>query len=129
MKVFFKSKKRIIVLISVCQLLTSFCSQQLYPEPSFLNIESQTEINELKDFMDAGYGKVINTHDTNADEIINTAQKYLGVPHCMGGTTMKCMDCSGLLVAVFAKHGIHLPHNSEEVCLINLHKSNVFKPL
>jgi cell wall-associated NlpC family hydrolase len=32
----------------------------------------------------------------------------------MGGTTMKCMDCSGLLVAVFATHGIYLPHNSEE---------------
>ena len=27
---------------------------------------------------------------------------------------MKCIDCSGLLVAVFASHDIHLPHNSEE---------------
>jgi len=32
----------------------------------------------------------------------------------MGGTTIKCMDCSGLLVTVFASHGIRLPHNSEE---------------
>ena len=32
----------------------------------------------------------------------------------MGGTTMKCMDCSGLLVTVFARYGIRLPHNSEE---------------
>jgi len=32
----------------------------------------------------------------------------------MGGTTMKCMDCSGLLVTVFGKYGIQLPHNSEE---------------
>ncbi len=64
--------------------------------------------------MDAGYEKVINTHNTNADEIIKTAQKYLGVPHCMGGTTMKCMDCSGLLLTVFANYNIQLPHNSEE---------------
>jgi cell wall-associated NlpC family hydrolase len=32
----------------------------------------------------------------------------------MGGTTMKCMDCSGLVYTVFAKHGIILPHNSED---------------
>jgi len=114
MKVFFKAKKRFIILIAVCQLLTTFCSKQLYPEPSFLNIESQTEKNKLKDFIDAGYENVINTQNTNANEIIKTAQKYLGVPHCMGGTTMKCMDCSGLLVTVFANYGIQLPHNSEE---------------
>jgi len=64
--------------------------------------------------MDAGAEKGIYTRNTSVDEIINTAQKYLGVPHCMGGTTMKCIDCSGLLVAVFAKHSIFLPHNSEE---------------
>ncbi len=114
MKVLFKVKNRFIILIAVCQLLTAFCSKQLYPEPSFLNIESRTEKNKLRDFMDAGYENVINTHNTNANEIIKTAQKYLGVPHCMGGTTMKCMDCSGLLVTVFANNGIRLPHNSEE---------------
>ena len=64
--------------------------------------------------MDAGYESVIKTHNTDANEIIKTAQKYLGVPHCMGGTTMECMDCSGLLVTVFASYGIQLPHNSEE---------------
>jgi cell wall-associated NlpC family hydrolase len=111
----FKAKIRVFILIAVCQLLTTFCSQQLYPKPSFLNIESQTEKNKLKDFMDTGYENVINTHMTNANEIIKTAQKYLGVPHCMGGTTMECMDCSGLLVTVFASYGIQLPHNSEEL--------------
>jgi cell wall-associated NlpC family hydrolase len=32
----------------------------------------------------------------------------------MGGTSMKCVDCSGLPVTVFAKHDIILPHNSEK---------------
>ena len=114
MKVLFRTKKGFLILIAVCQLLTTFCAKQLYPQPSFLNIESQTEKNQLKDFMDAGCENVINTHNTNANEIIKTAQKYLGVPHCMGGTTMKCMDCSGLLLTVFANYGIQLPHNSEE---------------
>ena len=115
MKISFRTKGIFIVLlVAVCQLLITYCSRHLYPEPSFLNIESQTEKKKLKDFMDSGTEKVINTHNTNANEIIKTAQKYLGVPHCMGGTTMKCMDCSGLLVTVFANYSIQLPHNSEE---------------
>jgi len=115
MKIFFKTKgKFIILLVAVSQLLITYCSKKLYPELSFQNIESQAEKKKLKDFMGAGTEKWINTHTTTANEIIETAQNYLGVPHCMGGTTIKCMDCSGLLVTVFAEHGIHLPHNSEE---------------
>ena len=115
MKVFFETKGKFFVLLFVvCMLLNTFCSKQLYTEPSFKNIEKHTEKKKLKDFMNAGTEKGIDTHNTSANEIIKTAQKYLGVPHCMGGTTMKCLDCSGLLVVVFAKNGINLPHNSEE---------------
>ena len=115
MKAFFETKgKFIVLLVVVCQLLITYCTKQLYPKPAFQNIESHAEKKKLNDFMDAGTEKEINTQNTNTNEIIETAQKYLGVPHCMGGTTMKCMDCSGLLVTVFARHGIHLPHNSEE---------------
>jgi cell wall-associated NlpC family hydrolase len=115
MKIFFETKGKFsILLVAVYQLLIIYCSKQLYSEPSFQNIESQAEKKKLKNFMNAGTEKGISTHNTSSDEIIKTAKQYLGVPHCMGGTTMKCMDCSGLLVTVFAKHGIHLPHNSEE---------------
>jgi len=115
MKIFFEAKgKFIVILIAVCQLLVTYCSKQLYHEQSFPNIESKAENKKLKDFMAAGAEKVINTRNTSPDEIIKTTKQYLGVPHCMGGTTMKCLDCSGLLVAVFGKHGIKLPHNSEE---------------
>ena len=106
--------KLIIILIAVCQLLVTFCSKPLYPDSSFQNIKSRAENNQLRAFMDAGTERVLNTHNTSADKIINTARKYLGVPHCMGGTTMKCMDCSGLLVTVFARYKINLPHNSQE---------------
>ncbi len=114
MKIFLETKgKFIVLLVAVCQLLTTYCAKQVHPGQSFQNIESQAENKKLKDFMEMGTEKVINTHNTNPDEVIKTARKYLGVPHCMGGTTMKCIDCSGLLVAVFARHGIQLPHNSE----------------
>lgn len=106
--------KLIVILVVACQLISAACQRQLYPEQSFQNIESSAERKKLIDFLNSGVEKDLNTKNASADEIVETAEKYLGVPHCMGGTTMKCMDCSGLLVTVFAGPGITLPHNSEE---------------
>ena len=64
--------------------------------------------------MDSGTGKSVDVKNATPDEIIKTARQYIGTPHCMGGTSKKCIDCSGLLLVVFAKYGIHLPHNSQE---------------
>ncbi len=115
MKVLPETKRLfILLLVAVSQLPITSCSKQGYPERSVQKIESNTDKKRLNDFIAAGAEKKLNTRNTGPDEIIETAQKYLGVPHCMGGTTMKCMDCSGLLVTVFARHGIYLPHNSEE---------------
>jgi murein DD-endopeptidase / murein LD-carboxypeptidase len=114
LKAFLEKGKIIILLVAACQLLNTFCSKKLFPEPSFPKTESRAENKKLRDFINAGTEKPVNTGNTSSNEIIQTAQKYLGVPHCMGGTSMKCLDCSGLLVIVFAKNGIHLPHNSEE---------------
>jgi len=103
-----------VLLVVVCQLISAACQRQLYPEKSFQNIENSDERKKLKDFLNTGTEKDLNTKTASAVEIIETAVQYLGVPHCMGGTTMKCMDCSGLLVKVFSRLGITLPHNSEE---------------
>jgi len=104
----------LILLLVIYQLLVSSCSRRNYPEASFSNTENKAEKKELKDFMEGGTEKAVETRKVTPDDIIITARKYLGVPHCMGGTTMKCIDCSGLLVAVFARHSIKLPHSSEE---------------
>ncbi len=115
MKVLIETKGRLIVLLVVaCQFVGTSCSRKLYPEQSFQNIENKSEREKLNDFLNSGVEKGLNTKTASADEIVETAEKYLGVPHCLGGTTMKCMDCSGLLVTVFAGLGITLPHNSEE---------------
>ena len=114
-KRFFKIRGKFIILLVVSsQLLNTTCTRKIYPELSFRNIENQSDEKKLQEFLNAGTEKEINSHNTSANEIVKTATKYLGVPHCMGGTTIKCMDCSGLLVTVFSSHGIHLPHNSEE---------------
>lgn len=87
--------------------------KQVVFEP-FQNITTPEEEKKLKHFMNKGSEKSIEIQDCSPDEIIATAKKFLGIPYCMGGTTSKCMDCSGLLLAVFATHGIRMPHSSEE---------------
>ncbi|HOP59016.1 MAG TPA: C40 family peptidase [Bacteroidales bacterium] len=110
----FSQSRLFILMLIVCQLLTVCCTRQAVPGQSFPNIKSQSEKKELKTFLDSGTEKNLETRGTKPEEIISTARKYIGVPHCMGGTTMKCMDCSGLLFTVFREYGIALPHNSEE---------------
>lgn len=103
-----------IIFVSLLLIFKASCSRHIYPESSFGNINNRLESEKLKAFLESGIEKGMNTQSTSSIDIINTALEYMGVPHCMGGKTKKCMDCSGLLVTVFARHHIHLPHNSEE---------------
>jgi hypothetical protein len=109
-----KLKYSTLILLFLFIAMLWACSKTIYMPQNGQRTVIQTENRELKKFMDQGFQKILNTSDVSASEIIKTARKYLGVPHCMGGTTSKCMDCSGLLFTTFGAHGIELPHGSEE---------------
>ncbi len=85
-----------ILLLAACQLMISSCSRRVYHGASSDNIETPAERKKLNEFMDSGVEKPLDTRSVTPDEIISTARRYLGVPHCMGGKSMKCIDCSGL---------------------------------
>jgi peptidoglycan DL-endopeptidase CwlO len=44
------------------------------------------------------------------DQVAVEALKEIGVPYVWGGATPKGFDCSGLVMWLYAKHGIALPH-------------------
>jgi murein DD-endopeptidase / murein LD-carboxypeptidase len=68
----------------------------------------------MQSFLKRGAERKLDTHRKKPKHIIRTAEKYIGTPHCMGGTTKKCLDCSGLTYISFAKNKIEIPRNSQE---------------
>ncbi|MFN8361765.1 MAG: C40 family peptidase [Candidatus Kapaibacterium sp.] len=46
--------------------------------------------------------------------IITSAESFLGVPYCYGGTSTKCTDCSGFVQQVFAGSGVGVPRTAAE---------------
>ncbi len=52
--------------------------------------------------------------DENVKNLINEAQKYLGIPYLWGGTTPTGFDCSGLMQYVYKSQGIDIPRTSQE---------------
>lgn len=48
------------------------------------------------------------------ENIINTAEKYLGTPYLWGGTSIKGIDCSGFIQRVLSANGIFYPRDSDQ---------------
>jgi len=112
-------KKNIFTLMFCFSVLITFAQTTYnFNKDTFLvqiaKYDSTLSVN-LNAFFNGGYEKTLNVDSINADSLINSAHKYFGTPHCMGGTTTKCIDCSGLLYATFKDMGIETPHGSQEM--------------
>lgn len=88
-------------------------------EVSVASSEKVTKPEELPDdvLSDGSYASNPGheAHSTKIDEIINTALTFSGVRYKYGGTTIKGIDCSGLLYVSFGAHDIALPRVSHEM--------------
>lgn len=65
---------------------------------------------------------VASSHNSNSNtdssasgaraKVVSLAMNYLGVPYVWGSSNPKGFDCSGLVMYVYAKVGVNLPHSS-----------------
>ena len=102
-----------VLLFAILSLTVVSCSKKQLPVSSARYTPAATT-PEMQRFFNGGVGRTLDTGRKKPKQIIKTAVKYLGTPHCMGGTTKKCMDCSGLTYVSFAKNKIEIPRNSQE---------------
>lgn len=100
--------------LALMLLASESCAPRVYGSHSWEHVEQRRDLSQLERFLEQGSGQALATGNLKAEALIKTAQAYLGVPHCMGGTTRRCMDCSGLLHTSFKTHGIDFPRSSEE---------------
>jgi lipoprotein Spr len=98
----------VAALLTAAFVVTS-CSHRQLPFSS-----SEVPDRQIQTFISSGTGKRLNTGHTKPIQLIRTAKEYIGTPYCMGGTTSRCMDCSGLTYVSFAAHKIALPHRSQD---------------
>lgn len=48
------------------------------------------------------------------NQLVASAESYLGAPYAYGGAKPTGFDCSGLVLRVYAEHGVRLPRTSAE---------------
>lgn len=105
----FSNHSKVWVITLVIVLGSISCSRRTLPVSSPL-----VSVRQIQNFIRSGTGKNLNTHHTKPDQVIRTAEGFLGTPHCMGGITRQCLDCSGLTYVSFAAHGIEFPRRSQD---------------
>lgn len=107
------SQRIFVLLIAATALLLVSCSKKQLPAVS-KSYSTVAASAEMQAFARGGVERDLKTGRKKPKHIIKTAEKYMGTPHCMGGTTSKCLDCSGLTYLSFTKNRIDIPRNSQE---------------
>lgn len=60
------------------------------------------------------FDKWAESHELTAENIVNTARQFTGIPYLWGGASSKGLDCSGLVRLTFFMNGYLLPRNASQ---------------
>lgn len=104
-----------LLIISFGNVFSQSDSSQIYALIARLQKTDVELSKRLTTFAEQGIEKKLEIDSISPDTIFRTAEQYIGTPHCMGGTTKECIDCSGLLFAVFNELDVKIPHGSQAI--------------
>ena len=60
------------------------------------------------------FGEWLSSRRLSGENLVSTARRFLGVPYMWGGTSIKGVDCSGLVRCVYFLNGVLLPRNASQ---------------
>lgn len=60
------------------------------------------------------YSDWLDKMDPNADSLVVTSKKLMGVPYLWGGTSTKGMDCSGFTKTIYFLNGMVIPRDASQ---------------
>jgi len=66
----------------------------------------------------APYAQWLEHRQATPETIVSTAKRFFGVPYLWGGTSAKCMDCSGFTKTVYFLNGLLLPRDASQQVLV-----------
>lgn len=102
--------RRLLLFLLFVNLISASCSRRHMPVSTPVIVKDA----EMWSFISSGTQNKLNTRRIKPNQVIRSAERYLGTPHCMGGTSAKCLDCSGLTYISFGEHRISLPRRSQD---------------
>jgi len=82
-----------------------------YLENDMLLLADGTELNLSPEH----YKLIDPVSNPLRQEILTSAQQYLGLPYVWGGRSAEGVDCSGFVMQSYALHNIYLPRDSDEI--------------
>ncbi len=101
--------------LPVSDLVVGDILKEIGKEGNFVKVEypdKRTGYVEAKDCED--FNTWLDSRKLTAENIINTAKRFLGTPYLWGGTSAKMLDCSGFTRTVFFLNGIYLPRDASQ---------------